>query len=162
MFFHHPDCGGCKKTISETLIDSKVQKLMEIEFIPLRYMVTENDELAKRYKIEWTSAFIVADNNGEELERWVGFLPPEDFIAQLELSEGLADFHAEKYSEADRCFEKVINEHQKAEVTPEAYYYLGVSRYKESGDASYLQKTWEIMRSNFPHNSWTKRASAWA
>lgn len=162
MFFHHPGCSGCKKTISETLVNSDVRELIEREFIPLTYVTTASPEMAGRYNVEWTPAFIIADENGTELERSVGFLPPEDFIAQLELSEGLADMHMDRFSEADRCFEEIIKEHANTEAAPEACYYLGVSQYKESGDVNYLQKASKTLRRLFPNNAWTKRASAWA
>ena len=162
LFFHHPDCDGCNKTINETLTDNDVKGLIEKEFIPLTFVVTESPEIAGRYNVDWTPAFIIADADGMERERSVGFLPPEDFIAQLELSEGLADMHMERFSEAERCFEEVIQKHTQTEVAPEACYYLGVSQYKESGYAKYLQKASKTLINLFPDNAWAKRASVWA
>ncbi len=161
FFFHHPQCDGCKKTINDTFVNREVIGLLNEEFIPLAYLVTESPDIAGRYKIDWTPTFIIADADGNELERWVGYLPPEDFMAQIELCEGLASFRMDKYHDAEMSFEKVITKKPDAEVAPEARYFLGVAHYKESGDASYLKEACAAMKSLYPGDNWTKRASVW-
>jgi hypothetical protein len=162
LFFHHPNCSGCKKTIKESLTDQKVINIVGKAFIPVTYLVTESEKMVKTYHVDWTPTFMIADEEGRELERWIGYLPLDDFLAQIQLSEGLASLHRERYVEAEKVFERIISEHSTAEVVPEAHYFLGVSHYKESGDVSYLKGAWETMKTRFPDNSWTKRASAWA
>lgn len=162
MFFHHPGCGGCKKTMKITFNDSRVAELINRNFIPVSYMVTESQDLTARYNIEWTPTFILADEYGKELERWVGYLPPEDFISQVHLSRGLAAFHRKKFKEAEDEFEWIIDHRPDAEVAPEARYYMGVALYKETGDGSHLERTWDAMSRRYPDDYWTKKASAWA
>ena len=48
----------------------------------------KSKDLVKKYGIEWTPTFLVADPDGNEVYRFVGYLPPEDFIAQLTLGLG--------------------------------------------------------------------------
>jgi thioredoxin-related protein len=166
MFFHHPKCGGCKKTMETTFKDKGIVDLIECNFIPLTYPVTEEQGLTTKYQVEWTPTFILADENGNVLERWVGYLPPEDFISQLYLSEGLSEFHMERYKKAGDLFGLIVKDYPDAELAPEARYFLGVSHYKESCkekcDESHLVNTYEHMSKYYPGNSWIKKASAWA
>lgn len=162
MFFHHPECGGCKKTKEITFKDPEVVELLHRGYAPVAYQVTEAQDMTARYKVEWTPTFVMADEFGRELERWVGYLPPEDFIAQLQLSRGLAEFHRDRLKEAESAFEWIIDNKPDSEVAPEARYYMGVAMYKETGDPAYLARTWEAMRRRYPENYWTKKASAWS
>ncbi len=161
IFFHHPECGGCKKTEEITFKDPGVAGLINSSFSPLSLLVTEAQDLTARYNVEWTPTFVIADENGRELERWVGYLPPEDFISQIYLAEGLAEFHMNRFHEAEAAFEWIIDNHPDSEVAPEARYYMGVAFYKESGDPEHLERTWEAMHKRYPGNYWTKKASAW-
>lgn len=162
MFFHHPHCGGCKKTREITFKDSAVIEDIDRDFIPVSFTVTEAQDITARYKVEWTPTFILADEYGRELERWVGYLPPEDFIAQMRLSKGLAEFHRDRFREAENAFEWIIDNKPDSEVAPEARYYMGVALYKATGDEAYLTRTWEAMNRRYPGHYWTKKASAWS
>lgn len=162
MFFHHPKCGGCKKTMDITFKDKDVVDFIGRHFVPLTFLVTEAQGLTARYQVEWTPTFIIADESGNILERWVGYLPPEDFISQLYLSEGLSDFHLERFKKAEGLFDWILKHHPETELAPEARYYLGVSHYKESGDENFLVKTHADMSKHYPDNLWTKKASAWS
>ena len=162
MFFHHPGCGGCKKTLGITFKDMDVIEHMNQRFAPVSFLVTEAQDLTARYNIEWTPTFVIADENLKELERWVGYLPPEEFVSQAYLSEGLSAFHRNRFKDAENSFAWIIDNRPDAEVAPEARYYLGVSLYKESGDATHLERTWESMSKRYPDGYWTKKASAWS
>lgn len=162
MFFHHPDCGGCRKTKAITFNEARVQDILNNDFACLEYLVTEAQAMTARYKVEWTPTFILADEYGVELERWVGYLPPDDFISQIHLSEGLAAFHRKRFKDAEGSFEWIIDNQPDSECAPQARYYMGVALYKETGDASHLARTWESMSRRYHGNYWTKKASAWS
>ena len=161
LFFHRQNCGGCSKTIEETLTHSEVIEAIESNCVPIMMEVTEDQSMVAKYKIEWTPTFIVADENGIELERWVGYLPAEDFISQLYLSEGLGLFHTEKYHDAEGMFETLLRKNANSEMAPEAKYFHGVSCFKEKGDVNDLKDTSKYMKEHYPNSTWTKRASAW-
>lgn len=162
MFFHSPVCGGCKKTLEMTFKDSQVAELINRDFVPLNFLVTEAQDMTARYKVEWTPTFIITDEFGAELERWVGYLPSEEFLSQIHLSEGLAAFHRERFKEAEDAFEWIIDNQPDSEVAPEARYFMGVTLYKKTGDPVHLARTWESMSKRYPDNDWTKKASAWS
>ena len=44
----------------------------------------------------------------------------------------------------------------------EALYWLGVSRYKSSGDPTALQQTAEAFKTRYRDSTWAKKASVWA
>lgn len=162
MFFHHPECGGCAKTMSITFMDTEVADFVNGNFSPVSLLVTEAQDLTARYGIEWTPTFVLANGYGSELERWVGYLPPEDFITQLHLSLGLAEFHRQRFGNAEDAFEWIIDNRPRSEFAPQARYYMGVALYKESGDPVHLTRTWDAMSKRYPGNYWTKKASAWS
>jgi len=162
LFFHSSKCGGCRKTESMTFADGHVAELIEKCCAPVSLDVTADQGLTARYKIEWTPTFIIADSEGVELERWVGFLPPEDFIPQMHLALGLSSFHRGMFREAETAFERIIDNHTTSVAAPQARYYMGVALYKATGDASHLKRTWEAMNRRYPNDFWTKKASAWS
>lgn len=161
LFFHHMEKGS-ERTLGYTLRDSRVIEMVEAQFAPASFVVTEAQEMAARYNIEWTPTFIITDEHGRELERWVGYLPPEEFLAQARLAEGLADLHRGRYRDAGEALEWVVDNSPDSELAPEARYFMGVAMFKITGDLGHLQRTWEAMSRRYPGNYWTKKASAWS
>jgi TolA-binding protein len=49
-----------------------------------------------------------------------------------------------------------------SDAAPEALYWLGVSRYKSSGDPTALQQTAESFKTRYTGSTWAKKASVWA
>ncbi|MBI5810520.1 MAG: thioredoxin fold domain-containing protein [Deltaproteobacteria bacterium] len=162
LFFQHPDCEGSKKMIKETLADERVVGVIERDTAPLIFNTAIEADLARKYRVDWTPTFIIADEKGNELERWVGYLPPEDFIAQLELSKGLSAFHLGRYEETVRDMQELVDDHPKSELVPEAEYYLGAAIYKMKGDAYQLGEICDTLMDTFPESLWTKKCSVWA
>ncbi|MBI5562504.1 MAG: thioredoxin fold domain-containing protein [Deltaproteobacteria bacterium] len=162
LFFQSQGCGGCRKTETITFADPGVAELIERTAVPVSIRVTENQGLSASHRVEWTPTFVLTDGDGAELERWVGFLPPEDFVPQFYLAMGLAAFHRKMFKEAEGAFEWIIDNRPDAVVAPEARYYMGVTLYKDTGDASHLKRTWEAMNRRYPGDFWTKKASAWS
>src|SRR3989304_9154504 len=91
IFFFGQECEGSKKMLNEVLTDEKVAVAIERETAPMMVDVEKGQELARRFKVDWTPAFVICDDEGNELERIEGYLPTEDFIPQLLLSKGLPD-----------------------------------------------------------------------
>ncbi|MBI1910869.1 MAG: thioredoxin fold domain-containing protein [Deltaproteobacteria bacterium] len=162
MFFYHPECQSSIKTMNETFNDDNVINAIERETAPIMFNMAEKPELAREHRIDWTPTFIIADERGRELERWVGYLPPKEFIAQLTLSRGLAAFHLERFVEAIREFEMVIDDHPDSELVPEAEYFLGAANFKLTGESDKLSQVCSILMTSHPDSLWTKRCSIWS
>jgi len=162
LFFHEAGEDGSRKLIEETLADDGVARLIEREFGPVDCDTGSDTELAERYRIDWTPTFVVTDEQGDELERWVGYLPPADFMAQAMLSKALADFHIGRYTETIGLLEELVEKYPHSELVPEAEYYTGAASYRECGDMVKMSRASEDLSRKFPDSLWTKKCSIWA
>jgi thioredoxin-related protein len=163
FFFHSKTCNGCQATIAKVLPDTNVSRQINSDFAPLMFEVSEpaSQDLMKRYEVQWTPTFVVADKNGDVVDRWVGFLPVEDYRAHLTMAEAKAAFKKNDFDRAYKCYNAVTENFPKSDLAPEALYYRGVSLYKKSEDPSYLKKTNDELKSRYPDNIWAKKASVW-
>jgi len=118
--------------------------------------------LVKRYGVKWTPTIIILDLNGNEHHRFIGFLPPEDFAAQLILGKGKTEFDLDHFEEAMQCLREVLVRYPKADAAPEAQYYLGVAKYKASHDPKELKLGLEVLQRDYPNSEWTKKAQVYA
>lgn len=162
LFFRRSECEGSRKTADEVLTDRSVIDLIEREAAPVMIDADESVALAKRYHVDWTPAFVIADEKGKELERWVGYLPATDFMAQMTLSKGLAAFHLGRFDEAGREFEMLIDDYPDSELVPEAEYFLGIAGFKETGESDGLARACHTLIDRYPDSQWTKRCSPWS
>ena len=60
-----------------------MQKLISERFIPIKIHIKERPEDFQRFKADWTPTLIIAEPDGTERYRFSGFLPADDFLAQL-------------------------------------------------------------------------------
>lgn len=160
--FYSTDDEGSMKMLNETLKDEKVTTLIEREAAPVLCNIAEAAGIAKEYRIDLTPTFVLADENGRELERWVGYLPAKEFREQLILSKGLAAFHLERHSEAVREFEELIEEFPDSELKPEAKYFLGAAKFKLTGKTDDMIDIYHTLMIEHPESIWAKRCSIWA
>lgn len=141
-----------------TYPNEKVASFITEHFIPLKLNILDNPEPAKRYQASWTPTILVRDADGREYHRHVGYLPPDDFLAQLSLARGMTEFERQNFGEAVNRFQEVINQYPTSSAAPQACYYMGVSHYK-LGDREKLMAAWGDLMKNYPDNDWAKKAS---
>lgn len=134
-------------------------------FVPVRVHVREQRDayqrLGNRYNAQWTPTVLLIDQKGEERHRIEGFLPVEDFLAQLTLGLAHAAFKAGDFAAAERWFRQVVDTYPGSDAAPEAVYWAGVSRYKGTGDAAALGETARQFENRYKDTSWATRASVW-
>lgn len=101
------------------------------------------------------------DTDGTERHRLEGFLPVEDFLANLEL--GLAKLHFQKqqYQEAEKCYRSVCQTYPKSAAAPEACYWAGVSAYKTTNKPEPLGETAKLLKEKYPESEWARKSSVW-
>src|SRR5262245_65406477 len=104
---------------------------------------------------------MVFDPSGKERYRFEGYLPPDDFLGQLEFGLARSTFAAEKWGEAEKEFLEIAETHPRSEAAPEAVYWAGVSRYKASHDAAALADAARQLASRYQESSWTEKSSVW-
>jgi TolA-binding protein len=145
--------------------DPRVVEFISKDFVPVRVHVREQaaeyKRLGERYAAQWTPTILVLDAQGEERHRIEGFLPAEDFLAQLELGLAQSAFKRGVFDEAERHFRAVVERYPNTEAAPEALYWAGVSRYKGTGEGAALADTAAQFRGRYQETSWAKKASVW-
>lgn len=138
----------------------KVIGFFSNHLIPVRVQINSKP-LPHRFKVQWTPTLVLLDQEGEEHHRTVGFLAPEELLPSLMLGIGKSYFDRELYKESEQVLEQLLKEYPKSDAAPEAAYYLGVGRYKNTHNAEELKKTIESLKKNYPGSEWTKRASVY-
>ena len=142
-----------------------MQRYLHEHFVPVRAHVKEHPEafrtLGDRYDAHWTPTTLVLDESGEERHRIEGFLPADDFLAQLALGVGKASFSHGRFPEAEEAFREVVTRHPDTDAAAEAQYWAGVARYKATGDAEALADTARRFRDRYASTAWAKKASVW-
>jgi len=101
------------------------------------------------------------DAGGTERYRLEGFLPADDFLSQLALGRAKAAFARQDYAEAERLYRDVLKGFRSTDAAPEAQYWAGVSRYRETNDAAVLKATGQAFLERYRDSTWAKKASVW-
>ena len=118
--------------------------------------------MVNRFSVKWTPTMILLDSDGGEHHRFIGFFSPEDFIGQITLGRGKAEFNQDHFEQAIQCFQEVLVRYPKTDAAPEAQYLLGVAKYKASHDPKELKLGLEALQRDYPASEWTKRAQVYA
>lgn len=128
-------------------------------FIPVRYNIQTNPDIKNKYRILWAPTVIILDSNGIDYYRFNGFLPPDEFIPQLEF--GIAKMALEKQDlkAARKQFASVVEKHPKSDIAPEAQYWVGVVDFQLTNDVSTEINAWEKIRENYPNSIWARKVS---
>ena len=110
----------------------------------------------------WTPTVIIMDPEGEERWRLEGYLPKDEFRADLEIGLGRVAFMRKDWAEAEKQFAIVADEFPGSKFAPEAVYYRGVSRYSASHDGAELANTAKVLSAKYPNSEWQLRSLPWA
>jgi thioredoxin family protein/tetratricopeptide repeat protein len=141
--------------------NDRVSKFINENFVPIKIHIKENKDAFGRFGAQWTPTLIVLDPEGKERYRFEGFLPPDDFLAQLETGLARSAFERGELQEAERRYREIAQQHPKSEAAPEALYWAGVSKYKATNDPAPLGQAAQELKQQYPESSWAKKASVW-
>jgi Tetratricopeptide repeat len=142
--------------------DPRVESFINGNFVPARFHVRTHPEAMARFGADWTPTILILDSAGTERHRIEGFLPNDDFLAQLHLGLGHAAFKTGKFEQAGERFDRVVHDFPASDAAAEAQYWAGVSRYKATGDAGALKATADAFKQSYGDSPWAKKASVWA
>jgi thioredoxin-related protein len=79
--FHTEWCTWCKRMDKDTFNTADVKRTLR-ELVPIRLDAEKGGEqLADRYGVDSFPTVVFTDPDGDEIDRIVGYLPPEEFIA---------------------------------------------------------------------------------
>lgn len=141
-----------------TYPDAEVISHIEGRFIPVKLQIDRETELARRHNVHWTPGLLCLTPDGTVQHRFVGYLPPEEFLALLHLMEGLTYFHRGGFEKARDFFDRVAARWPRSQSAPEALYWLAVSHYK-LGDKDKLVENWTKLRDQHPQSVWHLKSS---
>jgi outer membrane protein assembly factor BamD (BamD/ComL family) len=114
-----------------------------------------------RFDVVWTPTVLILDSSGVERRRSEGYLPREEFFAELHLGLGRAAFMRKQWAEAERFYGDVIERFPQTNGAAEAVYWRGVSRYKRTNDHMELAAVAAEFERKYQDTPWAKKASVW-
>lgn len=146
-------------------VDPEVKEFITQHFLPVRVHVRDQAQafqrLGERFGAQWTPTILIVAPDGTERHRIEGFLPKDDFLAQLTIGLAKSEFARNRFAGAKRWYDQVIERYPATEAGPEAQYWAGVAEYKESGDAAALAATAKRFTQRYSDTTWAKKASVW-
>ena len=139
----------------------RVESFIKDNFVPVKIHIKEQPQVFERFGVQWTPTMQVLDPEGNKRHQFEGFLPPDDFLAQLELGLAHSAFARKDWEAAEKRFRHIVETLPNSDVAPEAQYWAGVAPYKRTGDAKSLQATAEAFKQRYADSTWAKKASVW-
>ncbi len=139
-----------------------MESFINENFIPVKIHIKEQPKTFERFGAQWTPTIQILDPDGSKRHQIEGFLPSDDFLAQLKIGLAHSAFARQQWKEAESRYEDIVKTLPGTDAAAEALYWLGVSRYKGSGDGTFLQQTAEAFKTRYTDSTWAKKASVWA
>ena len=116
-------------------------------------------EATQTAKVVWAPTFIVDDTRGRELRRWTGWLPPEEFIAELQIPVAMDHLHHRRIEEGAAILESVVEETPKAPAAAEALHFLGIFEFLAGKrDLPKLRARWNAVREQYPDSRFARHS----
>src|ERR1700745_3958226 len=107
-----------------TYPDAQVAEFLSERFVALKFNIKERHPDFKdalgRGKWLWAPLLVFLDGRGTELRRYVGFLPPDEFLAELRLVLGLSEMTHANFEGALGWLDGAAELFPAASAAPEA------------------------------------------
>ncbi len=129
--------------------------------MPLEAHIKEHPTNFHRFDALWTPSVIILDQNGKERFRIEGYLPKDEFRAQLELALARVSFMSKNWKDAERRYTEVLERYPESKAAPEALYWKGVSHYKATNDHTVLGELPGQFQEKYPDSEWALKTAAW-
>ena len=129
--------------------------------MPLHAHIKEHPVYFHRFESVWTPSVIILDSRGDERFRIEGYLPKDEFRAQLELGLARVSFMNKNWADAEHRYSDVLDRYPDSKAAPEALYWKGVSHYKATNDHTILGELPAMFKEKYPDSSWALKTLAW-
>jgi tetratricopeptide repeat protein len=129
--------------------------------VPLAAHIKEHPAYFHRFDVLWTPAVLIMDANGVERYRSEGYLPVEEFRAQLELGLARVAFMSKDWAEAERRYGEVIERYPDTNAAADALYWQGVTHYKRTNDHTVLGQLPAELQQKYPDSLAALKSGAW-
>jgi len=104
---------------------------------------------------------LILDANGKERFRLEGYLPKDEFRAQLELGLARVAFMSKNWAEAERRYAAIVDNYPDSKAAPDALYWKGVSHYKATNDHTVLGEMPGQFQEKYPDSISAMKTIAW-
>jgi hypothetical protein len=138
-----------------------VAGFINARFLPVESHIKEHPAWFHRFDVSWTPTVLILDSKGTERHRIEGYLPKDEFQAQLEMGLGRVAFKEKKWAEAERIYREVTEKYSTTTSASEARYWRGVSRYKQTNDHNVLVEAAQELQRTAPGSVWALKALPW-
>ena len=143
-----------------TYPNAQVADFVSERFVAIKFNVKEPHpdfkEALGRGKVLWAPLLVFLDGRGSELRRYVGFLPPDEFLAELRLVLGLSAMTHASFAEALRWLDGAAELFPAASAAPEALFWAAAAGYRLKGLAEVVRR-WDDLRARYPETTWARR-----
>ena len=139
-----------------------MKNFINANYLPVKVHIKEQSHIFERFGAQWTPTIQVLDPDGTKRYQFEGYLPPADFLAQLQLGLAHSAFARQQWKDPETAYNQILNTLPESDAAPEALYWRGVSQYKSSGDPTALQQTAEAFKIRYAGSTWAKKAFVWA
>jgi TolA-binding protein len=140
-----------------TYPDATVEAELAERFVPCKVESASAPDLARKMNVRWLPGLVVADADERPANVQVGFLPPADFLLELDFGRAILAMGAKRYDEADALFGRVAA--TSGDRAPEALFWWGISRYRQSKAFADCQAKWREITERWPSSLWTKKVA---
>jgi hypothetical protein len=138
-----------------------VSDFINENFVALEAHIKEHPAYFHRFDAVWTPTVLILDSDGDERWRIEGYLPKEEFRAQLEVGLARVAFMQKQWAEAERRYAEVLERYPDSTSAPEALYWKGVSHYKATNDHTVLGELPGQFKEKYPDSVWALKTAAW-
>ncbi|GAB4332567.1 MAG: hypothetical protein Kow0099_04350 [Candidatus Abyssubacteria bacterium] len=140
--------------------DSVIREISE-NFVPLKLACNfaKPTDLMKKYHVRWTPTLFVLGPDGSARWHSVGYMPPDELAAHLELHRAMERFDKGQFEVAISQLRGVVDKHSKTSAAPQALFYIGVAGYKSSRDPKKLKQMHLEIKQKYPDDLWTRKST---
>ncbi|HEX6731545.1 MAG TPA: hypothetical protein VF074_16080 [Pyrinomonadaceae bacterium] len=146
---------------AESYDDDKISSFINENFVPLSAHIKEHPVYFHRFDALWTPTVLILDPKGIERFRLEGYLPPDEFHAQLELGLARVALMNKKWADAEQRYAQILERHTQTHAAAEALYWKGVCRYKATNDHKVLGELPSQFSANYADSIWALKTLAW-
>jgi hypothetical protein len=147
-----------------TYPDARVVSFLDENFNSIRVNMTEPQDamrnLLRAVKPPWGPTFVFIGVRNVELRRYVGWLAPNEFIAELNVVLGMNDLIRRRFDDAYARFRAASVDEFRNGVAPEALFWAGAAKYKTGGKPA-LREVWDELVARFPESTYARRTNVW-
>ena len=125
--------------------------------VPFRANVLTERDLSKKHRVPWTPTFLFLDADGLEHHRFIGYLPPDEFSAQIHLAGARAAFNRGQWEDAARRYAHIAEKFPTTDAAPESVYWIGVCDFKRTKNVERIHEQCRETARRYPNHIWGKK-----